>query len=100
VLVTRSQQGVAPVEIGQLFAQSLSAVHEATHFLSSGGGGGAGVEVVAGGTVDAGGAVWFSCCFSSVGTSAEDAQAAATRIAVIAKADLEKVVYFTWVQAL
>jgi hypothetical protein len=63
-------------------------LQDGAHFFSGGGGG-----FVAGGTVVAGGGSVGAS--PSSGTSALSAQAVATRIAVTASADFEKVAYFT-----
>lgn len=85
-----SQQFTPPDTAGQAFWQSASVVQEPGHFFSGTGGGGVGLE--AGGTVLAGAG---SGATSSSGTSALSAQAVATRIAVTANTDFEKVAYFT-----
>ena len=82
-----SQHCTPPARAGQLFWQSLSSLQDGTHFLATGG------VVDAGGTVEAGGSV--SAVSWVGGTSALLAQAVATRIAVTANADFEKVEYVT-----
>jgi len=80
-----------PGRAGQLFWQSASALQDATHFFS---GGVVGAGLDAGGTLDVGAGSVAASAVSS-GTSALFAHAAATRIAVTASADFEKVECFT-----
>lgn len=80
VRVATSQQ-LAPVAgTGQLFAHSLSDLHEATHCFGAGGGGAASEPDVGGGSFAVGS--WVSCCVSGLaGTSSLDAQATALTMA-------------------
>ena len=86
-----SQHWMPPGRAGQLFWQSASALQDGAHFFSTVVGG---VGLAAGGTVVVG-AVSVAAGAVSSGTSALFAQAVATRIAVTANADFEKVRYFT-----
>lgn len=86
-----SQHWIPPGRAGQLFWQSASTLQDGAHFFSTGGV--VGVGFVLGGTVLVGSGAGASP--TSDGTSALSAQAVATRIAVTANADFEKVAYFT-----
>ena len=79
VCVATSQQLAPVVGTGQLFAHSLSDLHEATHCFAAGGGAASDPDVD-GGSFAVGS--WVSCCVSGLaGASSLDAQATALRMA-------------------